>query len=392
MPQQLHTHSGAAPRGGLALASVALAALISAGCSREQEATDASASAGPASGGAHDFMVVANRPNNVHLIDLAERKVVRTCQLPGKYGSGTVVMAPDKRTAYVLSNQFENVYGVDMDNCEITFSAIQSEGNVRVKSMAALAVSPDGTEIYTHQNPARLLTDRYEVMDSQLAVYRSTDGLNAKPVRTFPAPRQVLLLVTGADGTLYMSGQDVFAMNVQTGEYSVKIPSLHATDPRYGPKDVLSIWPIGSVSNEFIRMYSAPRFTDDTRNLETAEYVWGYERVDLLTGEAEARDFGPLEVVLFSGMTRPGKRNEFYAVLTQLKRYDVAQQKEIASVDLDHSYYCINFATDGSEVYLAGTFNDIAIHDAETLAKLGNIELPGGDMSLATSQVFSRAP
>jgi len=41
MPQQLHTHSGAAPRGGLALASVALAALISAGCSREQEATDA---------------------------------------------------------------------------------------------------------------------------------------------------------------------------------------------------------------------------------------------------------------------------------------------------------------------------------------------------------------
>ena len=94
MPQQLHTHSGAAPRGGLALASVALAALISAGCSREQEATDASAVAGPASGGAHDFMVVANRPNNVHLIDLAERKVVRTCQLPGKYGSGTVVMAP----------------------------------------------------------------------------------------------------------------------------------------------------------------------------------------------------------------------------------------------------------------------------------------------------------
>lgn len=388
---QSRSESRAAPLRLAAPAALLLGALLGAGCSPDQDAAGGGQAAGPAAG-THDFMVVANRPNNVHLIDLDERKVVRTCQLPGKYGSGTVAMAPDKRTAYVLTNQFENVYGVNMDTCEITFSAMQSEGNVRVKSMGAVAVSPDGTEVYTHQNPVRLMPDHYEVMDAQLAVYRVADGLKAKPVRTFPAPRQILLLAPGADGTLYMGGQDVFAMDVKTGKYSVKIPSLHATDPRYGPKDVLSIWPIGSVSNEFIRMYSAPRFTDDTRNPDTAQLVWGYERVDLQTGEAEARDFGPLEVVLFSGMTRPGNRNEFFAVLTQLKKYDVAQQKEIASVDLDHSYYCINFATDGAEVYLAGTFNDIAIYDPDTLAKRGNIQLPGGDMALATSQVFARSP
>jgi len=120
--------------------------------------------------------------------------------------------------------------------------------------------------------------------------------------------------------------------------------------------------------------------------------MWGYERIDLATGTAEARDFGPLEVVLFSGMTRPGKPNEFYAVLTQLKKYDVAAEREVASVDLEHSYYCINFSSDGSKIYLGGTFNDIAIYDADTLQKLGNIELPGGDMSLATLQVFPRNP
>jgi hypothetical protein len=76
-------------------------------------------------------------------------------------------------------------------------------------------------------------------------------------------------------------------------------------------------------------------------------------------------------------------------VLTQLKKFDVTAQREVASVDLEHSYYCINFSTDGRELYLAGTFNDIAIYDAETLEKLGNIQLPGGDMSLATSQIFS---
>ncbi len=101
--------------------------------------------------------------------------------------------------------------------------------------------------------------------------------------------------------------------------------------------------------------------------------------------------FGPLEVVLFSGMARPSDPNQFYGVLTQLKKFDVAQQKELKSVDLDHSYYCINFSTDGSEVYLAGTFNDIAVYDADTLEKLGNIQLEGGDMSLANSRIFSRA-
>lgn len=339
-----------------------------------------------------DFMVVANRPNHVHLIDLEQRKMVRSCALPGKYGNGTVAISPDRRTAFVLSNQMENVYGVNLDTCEITFSAIQSAGDVRIKSIGSLAVSPDGREVYTHQNPVHRMADRLEVMEPRIAVYNVADGLNAKPVRTFPAPRQVILLVPGADGTLYLSGQDVFAMNMKTGETSVKIASYSHTDPLQGPRDVLSIWPIGSQSNEFIRMYTAARFSDAKRDPDSAQYMWGYERVDLGTGEAESRDFGPLEVVLFSGMTRPTDKNQFYAALTQLKKYDVRQQKELLSVDLEHSYYCVNFSSDGSKVYLGGTFNDIAIHDADTLQKLGNIQLPGGDMSLATVQVFARAP
>ena len=139
-------------------------------------------------------------------------------------------------------------------------------------------------------------------------------------------------------------------------------------------------------------MYTVQRFADDSRTEEGSEFVWGYERVDLATGQAEARDFGPLEVVLFSGMTRPGHRNEFFGALTQLKKYDVEKQQVLKTIDLEHSYYCVNFSTDGEELYLAGTYNDIAIYDPDTLEKLGNIPLPGGDMSLATAQVFHRNP
>lgn len=339
---------------------------------------------------AHDYMAVANRPNQVSLVDLTDRKVVRTCTLPGRFGSGTLQMAPDNRTAYVLSNQFENIYGVNLDTCDISFSAIQSEGNVRVKTIGAFAISRDGKELYAHQNRARLLPDRYEALDPQVAVYRIADALEAKPVRTFPAPRQVTLAQTGADGTLYLAGQDIYAMDAKSGKYSVVLPSHTAKDPRYGPRDVLSIWPIGQQTGDLIRMYTAPRYTDAARTPEKAEYVWGYERVDLATGATEARDFGPLEVVLFSGMSRPGHRNEFFAVLTQLKKYDIEKQQVLKSVDLDHSYYCVNFSSDGSKVYLAGTFNEIAIYDADTLDKLGNIQLPGGDMALATAQIFRR--
>jgi quinohemoprotein amine dehydrogenase beta subunit len=299
-------------------------------------------------------------------------------------------MAADGRTAYVLSNQFENIYGVNLDTCEISFSAVQSAGDVRVKTIGAFAVSPDGSELYVHQNPVRLHKDRYEVMEPRLVVYRTADGKEAKPVRAFPAPRQIILAQTGNDGTLYLAGADIYRMDVQSGEIAVHLASRNSTDTRYGPKDVLSIWPIGRQSGEFIRMYTAPRFTDEARTPEKAELMWGFERVDLATGEAVSRDFGPLTEVLFSGMTRPGKPNEMFAALTRLKKYDVEKQQLIASVDLDHSYYCVNFSSDGKTVYLAGTYNHIAIYDADTLTRTGTIELPGGDMALATAQVFRR--
>lgn len=376
--------SGTVRAGRVAVLSL-LASIFIAGCAEKDEPAPAAADTGP-----RDFLVVANRPNNLHLVDMKQRKVVNTCELPGDFGPGTVAMSPDHRTAYVLTNRFENIYGVDVDSCEIRFSARQSQGNERVKSIGSIAVSADGKELYTHQNPTRLLVDRYEVQPARIAVYDTSAGLDATPVRTFPAPRQITIMAAGEDGTLYMGGRDIFGMNMQTGDVTMALPSQSVGDPLESLRDSLTVWPVGAINNEMVRMYSAAQFKDASQDMETADWVWGFERVDLATGESEARVFGPLEVVLFSGMARPSDPNQFYGVLTQLKRFDVSQRKELGSVDLDHSYYCINFSTDGSEIYLAGTFNDIAVYDADTLEKLGNIELPGGDMSLANTRVFSR--
>ncbi len=336
-----------------------------------------------------DYMAVVNRPNLFHLLDLKDRRIVRSCELPASVSPGTVVMTPDNSVAYVLGGRFDRLYGIAIDGCELVFDAQFSQGNIRNKSIASLAVSRDGTEVYSLHNPVAIMNDHYQVSAPKFVVYRTADGIDAKPIRSFTAPRQVNIMATGHDGQVYLSGPDVYAIDPNTGETRVAIASRNAQREGYGQPDILTVWPLGSVNDEFLRMYSIPKYSH--RDAEP-DLLWGYERVDLVTGESSVKEFGPLEEVLFTGMLRPHHPDEFYGVLTQLKRHRVSTQSVIEGIDLERTYYCINFSTDGSTIYLGGTYNDIAIYDAETLESLGKIVLPGGDMSMSTPQVFSALP
>ena len=44
----------------------------------------------------------------------------------------------------------------------------------------------------------------------------------------------------------------------------------------------------------------------------------------------------------------------------------------------------------GSKVYLGGTWNNLAVYDADKLQPLSTVVLPGGDMGAASPQVFVR--
>jgi hypothetical protein len=78
-----------------------------------------------------------------------------------------------------------------------------------------------------------------------------------------------------------------------------------------------------------------------------------------------------------------------YGVLTQLKEFDVPSQSETRNIELEHTYYCINFSTDGSRLYLSGALSDVAVYDANTLEKITNVQL-SGDMGMSNSYVFNR--
>ncbi len=373
----------------LNLSLIILSTLTVAGCHQEDSAGNEVKTSTDNSAYANEFMVTVTRPGTLNVIDMQQHKTIRQCDLPGGSIPGTLVMSPDNSTAYVLVNRFSDVVGVDIDNCEVVFSAQQSTGNIRVKSIGALALSKDGKRIYTHQNRVKLHSDRYELLEPVVAAFDSDAGLNAQAVTTLPAPRQVTTMDTLESGELLLGGPDIYAMDVNTGELKTLLASRSLEDPNYTPRDVLTVWPLSRINNEFIRLYSTAKFKGEAGDLDNADWLWGYEAINLETGEAESKEFGPITAVLFTGVRRPGHLDKVYATLNQLKEYDISTQTELRSVDLDHTYYCINFSVDGSRIYLSGGYNEVAIYDANTLKPIAKIQLPG-DGAMANSVVFKR--
>ncbi|WP_428687117.1 quinohemoprotein amine dehydrogenase subunit beta [Roseibium sp.] len=338
---------------------------------------------------AKDLIVTVTKPDRLYVIDARARSVETDCKLDFTLMPGVIVMSPDNTIAYILGNRWEDVYGVELATCKTVFAAHQSEGDVRRKTIASLAVSKDGKELYTIRNPVRILADRYEVLEPELAVYDTSAGQDAKPVRSFPAPRRMTVMATDRKGTLYAAGHEIYAIDPKTGEISVKIKNASWDRPTYSPPDVLAFWPIGTQADEFLLLYSAAKFTDATQS-EIADFVWGYESIDLTSGESTIEDFASFEVIMFSAVRDPNDKTKLYGVYTQLSKHDLATKELVKRVDLPHTYYCINISSDGKEIYVGGTNDDIGVYDAETLERIGEVRLPsGGDMAAGTLHVIS---
>lgn len=335
-----------------------------------------------------DYLAVVSKKNELHIVDSKTQKLYKTCKLAGEYSTAGLIMSPDGNTAYVLQDAWGAVYGYDMNTCQNTFSAKFYSENIKGRSVMSFNLSNDGKELYTISNPVKLLADRYEVMDPVFSIYDTSAGVDAKPVKSFEAPRQITMLSTAKDGSVYASGPNLYKIDPHAGKVEIAAELRKWKRENYSVPDILALWPVGKNSNEFLLMYIAAKFKDATHNADTADYVWGAVRTNLETNEVEISDFAPLETVMFTGMTHPKDSNLLYGVLTDLTKFDRKAQKVIKRVDLDHSYYCINFATDGSKIYLGAALNKIAIYDPDTLEKLNTIVLPDGDVGIGTLQVF----
>jgi quinohemoprotein amine dehydrogenase beta subunit len=347
--------------------------------------------AGATPGLAKDYLLTGAKPDKLVLVDPAARKVEKSCQVPDA-GTGllTIVPSPDASTAYAITNHWESVAGIDLDSCEQVFRADFSSGDERVKATFAMAISPDGKELFVFQSPVRLLPGEYQVQPTRIAVYDTAAGVGAEPIRTFEAPRRTAVLAMSNDGAkLYAVSWDIYVLDPQTGEITDTLPLRHWDRPNYAEPDVLDVWPQWEATGIFSTPYFAVR-TDVDPN-DAGAYKTGLATLDLETGEFETKDFEDTSVIIFSTVINPQRKNEVYGVYTTLSKIDRARGEVLERIELDHTYYTVNVASDGSELYVGGTMSDIAVYDTETFEQLGRIEMPGGaDQTLASLRLIQR--
>lgn len=339
---------------------------------------------------AGDFLLTVTRPNSLHLIDLAARKLVRTYPLPGDGVPSTISVPVDGKVAYVLTNRNESVVGIDLDSGQQVFRADMSTPELRVKSMYGMTVTRDGSKLYVYQIPTRMKLNEYESLDTQIAVYNTADGIGAKPVKTFPAPRRISVLAPTADSDRVVGiGWDLYVFDAKAGKVEKTLPLRHWKREGLGEPDILNIWNLYGQAQVLSSPYYVAKTDVDPASPEA--FKVGLLTFDLNTEKLNYAEVANAETGIFSSVVNPVKRTEVFAVMNQLFRADLDKKKFVQKVDLDHTYYAINISSDGKEVYIGGAIDKLAIYDTATLTKQAEIAMPeGADQSVASMVIIQR--
>lgn len=338
---------------------------------------------------AKDFLVVASRPNHLNVIDLAERKAVGSYAIPGNGLPSTITVPETGRVAYVLTNRNESITGIDIDTGKEVFRADMSSPGLRVKSMMAATVSRDGEWLYVHQIPTRLKKNEFEALDTRIAVYRTADGVGAKPVRTFPAPRRIGLLAATTPGRFAALGWDIYVFDATSGKIDKTFPLRNWKRAPIGEPDILDFWPQYEQTQILSAPFYAPRTDVDPKAPEAFQF--GIMTFDLDAEAISQAEIANAEAAIFSSVVNPANRNEVFAVMNQLYRIDLPGKKITQQVTTDRTYYAINISSDGKEIYLGGATDIVSVHDATTLKKIAEISIPGGrDQGTSSLRVIRR--
>ncbi|KJS38161.1 MAG: hypothetical protein VR70_10655 [Rhodospirillaceae bacterium BRH_c57] len=341
---------------------------------------------------ARDILLTGAKPNLLVVADAKARKVIHSWTLPGGGSPFAVVPSPDGKVAYVVTNRWEQILGIEIDTGKQVFQANLSmpEKNERVKAMLAVDISPDGREIAVFESPVRMLSDHYEVQPTRVTFYPTNGGMDAKPVRSWEAPRRTAqMMYNKAGDKLYLISWNVEVHDPKTG----KLLETHAladwTLENSTPPDVFGVWAQFETSGLYVNPYFAMRTDSAPDNPET--YRTGMVQIDLETGAFKTTDFEATSGIIFSAASNPVRRNEAYGVYTQLYKIDLDKGETVKKIDLPHTYYTVNVSTDGSELYVGGTMDDIGVYDTKTFEKIGAIDLPSGnDMGTAWVRVVQR--
>jgi len=334
-----------------------------------------------------DYIVTGAKPDHLFVIDPGQMKVVSDFHIPDANNwVATIVPSADGAVAYVLTNKMQSIAGIDLATGKQVFRADLSSGVERVICFYSFDVTPDGKELIVFEIPVRLGLSEYRVEDTRFAVFNTHDGLGAKPVRTFAAPRGVSTVLARKDGkSFYSLGFNLYEFDRLTGK-QIGERGVHNWDfkDRSIP-DVLAVRPVTEPTGTFLTAVSSTESASAAGARPVPKTT--LMSLDLSSGDLEYHDMKQAEA-LFSTVRSP-TLPEAYGVYTDLTKIDLKSYEVVGRVGLSHTYYAVLVSSDGSEVYAAGASRDVTFFDRKTLAMKGNIQLPG-DQSATSPRLVRR--
>ena len=334
---------------------------------------------------AADLLITGAKPDRLFVIDAATRTVRAEHHVAGTGGQiFTIVISPDERTAYLLVDRMERIVGIDIAGGQEVFRADLSTPGERVKDFFAMTLTPDGRELVLYELPTKLEPSEYVVEEPRFAVFRTNAGLNAKPVRSFPAPRRVHMLLARPSGqSFYALGFDLYEYDLKTGKLLETRGIQKWALADHSQPDLLAFWPV----TEPTGVFTSPVYSEIKQAGENAPMT-ALMSLNLKSGALSYADFEPLSALIFSTVLSPDKKHA-YGVYTTLTSIDVEAHRLEKRVPLDHTFYAVNVASDGREIYLGGTNCDVGFYDALSLQKKAILKLPGcSDQTLSTLRVI----
>lgn len=338
----------------------------------------------------HDYIVTGAKPDRLFVIDPGTERVVSEYHIPGARDFvSNIVPSPDGKIAYVLVNGAQSIVGIDLRTGGEVFRADLSSPGELVNCMFSFDVTPDGKELIVYEHRTRVGLDEYTVEPARFAIFSTAAGLHAKPLREFSAPRLIqAILARDNDRSFYALWPEVYEFDLKTGRLLDKRGILHWQRRNHSNADLS----VSSTAREATGLFAAPVYSTLTG---PGLPPGGVAETSLMTlsprsGQVEYHDFGRTTAPIFSTIIGPGRRWAF-GLYTQLTKIDMRRWTVAGHVDLDHTYYSVNVSPDGKEVFAGGAMCDIAIYDARSLVRKGDIRLPGcGDQALATLRVIQR--
>jgi len=328
---------------------------------------------------AKDLLIAGSRDNYVYVIDGTTDEILKTIELEGQGFPFKIATDPAGKRVYVITNRWESIAIVDIEQGRQVGKIDLSTPGERVKAIE-IAVNRAGDKLYVYETATELGTDRLKVLPTRI---REIDLATNKSIRTFEAPRQVSLLYFSTDGKkLYAQGPDIYVFDPEQGKMIDTIPIKNVGITGLGEVDVLNFWPHYEQTNIVSNVWVAPETIK-------GNFVVGIMNLDLASGNAEWMELEVFNVIIFSSVISPTERKAFL-IYTTLSEVDLDEKRIKRRINLDHTYYAGNISSDGKKLYLGGTQRDVAVYDTSTLKQIKKIMLKG-DQSVASLKVV-KAP